>query len=90
MLTIRYEGEDVVRAEQLLVAGASSEPGRAAFALAGRYAPEESVKSGDTITVWVDSTDSVVWSGTTSKPSSPTPPIAGPALITDAALSADV
>jgi flagellin-like protein len=63
LLTIRYEGGDVVRAEQLLVAGAGSEPGRAAFAPAGGYAPEETVESGDTITVWVDSSDSVgvVW-----------------------------
>jgi hypothetical protein len=63
LLTIRYTGGDVVQAEQLLVAGAGAEPGRTAFSAAAEYNVTETVDSGDAITVWVDSTDSVgiVW-----------------------------
>jgi len=59
LLTITIEDGDVVRAEQLLITGATAESGRAPFGPDGGYAPEAEVGSGDTVTVWVDGDDSV-------------------------------
>jgi len=59
LLTVTIKGGDVVRAEQLLIAGAAAESDRAPWGPDGGYAPEADIGPGDSTTVWVDSDDSV-------------------------------
>jgi hypothetical protein len=63
LLRITYDGGDSIELDELVLTGASAEPGRAPFAPDGGFAVDERIEAGDTLTVWVDTTDevTVIW-----------------------------
>ncbi len=59
LLRVTYTGGFNVEADELVLTGAASQQGRAPFARAPDFSAGERVSAGDSVTIWVSSTDEV-------------------------------